>query len=409
MIIRSAVQCETCDSVVTVRIGMGQGVSQEHTVKCLGCKEPMSFGMNVDYQSLSTEVFAIDGCKIVKGPAYGVGPVINVDANFVVPEDMVNEDFSFHRLTQMEDIVKAAEAYGPLPTTRFDPDAPRRPSADHVSEWKQLKKAISLSSNGKMKLANRKVIEANEEYYSDDPLAGPTDWLFRFTLKFIGRKHGVVFNEMMSEFRTIAKAHACDDLMDHYAAKMVTERFRRYREIYTDFFSKHSQFAQVTLQAGLGLAPSSEMVATSIQFDQVKSFYGDAYEVFAGSVDFLAMLNNIKRGRKFDEFETLTLDKYMKLDNSSKFNPFETNTVFMALCVEKDNQLRNASHHKGIALDEDGRTLKFRAGKGGSGDEQVMTYASYLYRSVTLFLQISVLAAVELTICSGSKIDLPFD
>lgn len=408
MIIRSAVKCETCDAVATVRIGMGQGVRQEHTVSCLECKEPMSFGMTVDYENLGTDVFAIDGCDIVDGPAYGIGPVINVDASFVVPEGMSNEDATFHRLSQMDDIIKAAEAYGPLPAAVIDPDALRRPSTDHVSEWKHLKKAISLSSNGKTKLAHQKVTWATEEYYADDPLTGPTDWFFRFTLKFLGRKHGVQFKAMMVEFRGIARTHACDSLMDHYAATMVEERFSRYREIYTDFFSKHSQFAQVALQAGLGLAPVDDMVATSVQFDQVKSFYGDAYEVFAGSVDFLAMLNNVKHGRKFDEFETLTLDKYQKLDNASKFNPFGTNTVFTALCVERDNQLRNASHHKGIKMDADGRTLRYRAGKGGKGKEE-MTYASYLYRSVTLFLQISTLAAVELTICSGSKIDLPFD
>lgn len=409
MIIRSAVQCETCDSVATVRIGMGQGVRQEHTVNCLGCKEPMSFGMTVDYQNLSTDVFAIDGCNIVDVPSNSVGSVINVDASFAVPEGMTNKDFSFHRLTQMIEIIGAAQAYGPLPTTKIDPDRPRRPSADHVSEWKHLKKAISLSSNGKAKLAGKKVTWATQEYYPHDPLTGPSDWFFRFTLTFLGRKHGVRFKAMMDEFRAIAGSHACDKLMDHYAENMINERFRRYREIYTDFFSKHSQFAQVALQAGLGLAPADDMVVTSVQFDQVKSFYGDAYEVFAGSVDFLAMLNNIKNGRKFDEFETLTLEKYQKLDNSSKFNPFVTNTVFMALCAEKDNQLRNASHHKGINMESDGRLLRFRAGRGGTGDEQEMSYASYLYRSVTLFLQISVLAAVELTICSGSKIDLPFD
>jgi hypothetical protein len=335
--------------------------------------------------------------------------VINVDASFVVPQGMANQDVTFHRLTQTMDIIKAAEAYGPLPTTRFDPDAPRRPSADHASEWKQLKKAISLSSNGKTKLANKKLTSATEEFYENDPLTGPTDWFFRFTLKFIGRKHGVQFKAITEEFRTIASAHACDDIMDHYATKMVEERFGRYREIYTDFFSKHSHFAQVTLQAGLGLEPADDMVATSVQFDQVKSFYGDAYEVFSGSVDFLAMLNNVKQGRQFDEFQTLTLDQFQKLDNASKFNTFATNTVFTALCAEKDNQLRNASHHKGIKMGADGRTLIYRAGKGGTGSEREMSYTSYLYRSVTLFLQISVLAAAELTICSGSKIDLPFD
>jgi len=409
MIIRSAVECETCDAVVTIRIGMGQGIRQEHTIRCPNCKEPMSFGMTVDYENLSTDVFAIDGCEIVEVPNNWGGPVINVDASFAIPEEMVDKDFTFHRLTKMFEIVKAAEVYGPLPITKFDPDAPRRPSADHVSEWKHLKKAISLSSNGKAKLAGKKITWATQEYYADEPLTGPSDWFFRFTLKFMGRKHGAIFRAMVDEFRSISSSHACDDLVDYYAEKMVEERFRRYREIYTDFFSKHSQFGQVVLVAGLGLEVATDVVATSVQFDQVKSFYGDAYEVFAGSVDFLAMLNNIKHGRKFDEFESLTLEKYHKLDNSSKFNPFTTNTVFMALCAEKDNQLRNASHHKGIKMDSDTRSLRFRAGKGGTGDEQEMSYASYLYKSVTLFLQISVLAAVELTMCSGSKIDLPFD
>lgn len=409
MIIRSALQCETCEAIFTVRIGMGQGIRQEHTVNCHECQEPMSFGMTVDYSELSTDVFAIDGCSIVEVPAYGTGPVVNVDANFVVPEGMTDQDVTFHRLTQMQEMMEAAEGFGPLPSQKFDPFAPRRPTADHLSEWKNLKKAVSLASNGRTKLANKKVTDGTAEYYADDPLSGPTDWFFRFTLKFMGRKHDAHFNSMMDEFRSIAATHDCSDLLSHYAESMVKDRFTLYREVYTDFFSKHAQFAQVSFQAGLGIAPSDDMVATSVQFDQVKSFYGDAYEVFAGSVDFLAMLNNVKHGRAFDEFETLTMDKYQKLDNSSKFNPFGTNAVFTALCSEKDNQLRNASHHKGIRIDADGKTLRYRAGKGGTGPEQELTYANYLYRSVTLFLQISVLVAVELTMCSANKIELPFD
>ena len=409
MIIRRALRCETCEAIVTVRIGMGQGVRQEHTVSCCECQEPMSFGMTVDYSQLSTNVFAIEGCTIVETPAYGTGPVINVDANFLVPEEMTNQDATFHRLTQMQEIIKAAEGFGPIPTEEFDPYAPRCPIMDHLSEWKSLKKAVSLASNGRVKLANRKVTEGTAEYYADDPLSGPSDWFFRFTLKFIGPKYVAHFRSIIDEIRTIAAAHDCSALLNYYAASLVEDRFARYREIYTDYFSKFSQFSQVSFQTGLGIAPSNNMVATSVQFDQVKSFYGDAYEVFAGSVDFLAMLNNVKHGRAFDKFETLTMDKYRKLDNASKFNPFSNNPVFTALCAEKDNQLRNASHHKGIRIDADGKTLRYRAGKGGTGSEIEITYASYLHRSVALFFQISVLAAVELTVCSSNKIDLPFD
>ncbi len=409
MIIRSAVQCETCDGVVTVRIGMGQGVRQEHTISCPSCKEPISFGMTVNYDELSTNVFAVEGCTVVEAPVRGTGPIMNVDANFVVPAHMAGEDVMFHRLSQLIDMAKASEEFGPLPIYEFDPNATRRPTADHLSEWKQLKKAMSLASNGKAKLAEKKMIAGSAEYYPDERLDGLNDWLFRFTLKLLGRKHGSNFKNTITEIRNITYNHDCTDFIRYYSENMVEIRFQRYREIYTDFFSKYSQFSQVVFHSGLGLYPSENMVATSVQFDLVKSFYGDAYEIFSSSVSLFAMLNNIKNGRTYDQFETIKLDQYLKLDNSSKFNPFSANSVFISLCEEKDNHLRNASHHKGIIIDQDGRILRYRAGKGGTGQEEEMTYARYLYRSATLFLQICVLVAVELTICSGRKIKMPFD
>jgi hypothetical protein len=158
----------------------------------------------------------------------------------------------------------------------------------------------------------------------------------------------------------------------------------------------------------LGLQPPDDSVATSVEFDVVKSFYGDAYEVFAGSVDFFAMLNNVKLGREFSEFDQLTLKNYYKITNASKFNPFSTNAAFIAVCEEKDNQLRNASHHRGLKIDQEGRTISFKAGKGGTGDEQQLSYAEYLDRSSRIFLQICVLVATELVFCTTVKIYLPF-
>lgn len=409
MIIRCGLKCDTCGTVIAVRIGMGQGVEQDHTINCIECNEPISFGMKVNYTEISTDVFAIDGCSIVETPPFGASPVINVDANFVIPGDMVNKDIMFHRIIQTQRMMEAAEKFGPLAVRQFDIHAPRHPIADYLSEWKQVKKAVSLSCNGKEKLADKKVKSGSDEYYANDPLDGPTDWFFRFTLKFLGQKYNSFFHRITNEISSITNAHNCRTLIDHYATTMVKMRFQRYREIYTDFFSKYSQFSQVLFQAALGLPPSDDMVATSVQFDIVKSFYGDAFEVFAGSVDFLAMLNNVKSGREYDQFSTIDLGKYLKLDNASKFNPFSGNAVFIGLCEERDNQIRNASHHKGIQIDAGGLTLRYRSGKGGSGDEQEMTYSSYLYRSVCIFFQICVLAATELVFCEAHKIDLPFD
>lgn len=409
MIIRSAVACETCDQVITVRIGMGQGIRQEHTIQCSNCSEPISFGMNVDYDNLGTEVFAIENCIIVPGPPAGTGPVMNVDANFTVPAGMADQDFSFHRISQMQEMVEAAKELGPLSTAVIDSDAPRRPSSDFSSEWKQLKKAVSLTANSHSKLALRRMNEASEEHYADHPLGSVSDWFNRFTTKLLGMKYRSRFQALLKEFSDIQDVHDVKPLLKHYEANMVEDRFARYREIFTDFFSKYEQFSQVIFRAALGLKLSDDLVATSVQFDSVKSFYGDAFEVFAGSVDLLAMMNNVKSGRDFDQFEKLTLDKYLKLDNSSKFNPFSGNVAFNELCEEQDNQLRNASHHKGFRIDKDGRIITYRAGKGGTGEPQEITFAEYLYRSVCLFLQICVLVCIELALCSGTGIKPPFD
>jgi hypothetical protein len=88
-------------------------------------------------------------------------------------------------------------------------------------------------------------------------------------------------------------------------------------------------------------------VASSVDFDATRMFYGNAFEAFASSVDILAYLNNMRAGRPFDQFERLTQKEYLKLDKGSCFDAFASVPAFAALCEERDNQLRNASHHGG--------------------------------------------------------------
>lgn len=53
----------------------------------------------------------------------------------------------------------------------------------------------------------------------------------------------------------------------------------------------------------------------------------------------------------------MTLKKYRELDNAGKFNPSASNAAFKELCVEIDNQIRNASHHRGIKLSADRQSV----------------------------------------------------
>jgi hypothetical protein len=127
--------------------------------------------------------------------------------------------------------------------------------------------------------------------------------------------------------------------------------------------------------------------------------YGNLFEGFTSLIELPVLLNNLLQGRKHDEFAQLTLTGYRRLDKASRCNPFSSTPAFFVLCEEADNQLRNASHHGGIKFEPSTQTISYRAGKGGTGDEQSMAYAEYLTRCVRLFLQILTVLRMELMLC----------
>src|SRR5262245_20334808 len=99
MIIRSSFKCTTCGQIHTVRIGMGQEEHQTHRFPCMGCGEQMAIGMHVDYVRLGWRTEAIENAEqTAEEPG---APIVNVDANFLVPEHERHRDVWFPRLSQM--------------------------------------------------------------------------------------------------------------------------------------------------------------------------------------------------------------------------------------------------------------------------------------------------------------------
>ena len=139
------------------------------------------------------------------------------------------------------------------------------------------------------------------------------------------------------------------------------------------YFEDYGDFGQVHFHVAKGLEVPAGNVASSVDFDATRMFYGNAFEAFASSVDILAYLNNMLEGRPFNQFEKLTQKEYLKLDKASRFDAFAGVPAFDALCDERDNQLRNASHHGGMKLDRKTQTIRYRAGKGGTGPSSAWT------------------------------------
>ena len=76
-------------------------------------------------------------------------------------------------------------------------------------------------------------------------------------------------------------------------------------------------------------------------------------------------------------------------------------------CDQVHNQLRNASHHGSMSFDKDTQTISYRAGKGGTGQENQLPYLKYLSRCVVMFLQIVTLLRVEIMVCHSTDRRFP--
>lgn len=103
----------------------------------------------------------------------------------------------------------------------------------------------------------------------------------------------------------------------------------------------------------------------------------------------------------------MTREQYLRLDKSSRFRCFEDRPEFSSIATEADNVLRNASHHGGFIFDPKSQDIAYRAGKGGQGDEQHISYTDYLRRCTEIFMQSMVLFRLELVLASGANLRAP--
>jgi len=408
MIVRSSFKCITCSQIHTVRIGMGQETRQTHRFPCMNCGEDMVVALNIDYQAVAHWTEAIENAELAE--EVPGAPIINVDANFIVPENERHVDFAFPRLSQLRERTEVAKKYGSLvsvpdiPSEMLDQRPFRRP--DYAEEWRLLRKAWSLHRRERHHLAQQKLEAASKVLYKTDPLLDLLDWLWRFVL-FIGQPHyEAPFLAAFNTIRPLLRKPEFADFAAYYNG-IASDRSDRYFELMKAYFECYSDFGQVHFHVAKGLDVPAGNVASSVDFDATRMFYGNAFETFASSVDILAYLNNMLAGRPFSQFEKLTQREYLRLDKASRFDAFASVPSFAALCMERDNQLRNASHHGGMKMDRKTQTIRYRAGKGGTGSEQRVDYGTYLVRSAKLFLQTMTLLRVEIMMCHATGTQPP--
>jgi hypothetical protein len=177
---------------------------------------------------------------------------------------------------------------------------------------------------------------------------------------------------------------------------MATENLDRYFETFQEFFNCYSDFSQNLIHIKYGIELPSDFVASSHAFSKTKLFYGNAFETLTSNIVVLACLNNIDGGRKFDQFVTMDLNKYLTINKADRCKSFKDVVQFQRLCACLDSTIRNASHHGGMKLIEKGKVIQYRS--GGSGQLRKMSYLSYLNQCNEIMISCCALLALELII-----------
>lgn len=408
MIVRSPFKCATCGQIHTVRIGMGHETRQTHRFPCVSCGEDMVVALNVDFQKVMHWTEGVENAELTTEELGA--PIVNVDANFIIPENERHADMAFPRLHQLHEMAEIAEKQGSLISAASIPDGMlgerpyRRP--DFAEEWRILRKAWSLHRRGQDQISRKKITVASDLFYKTDPLRDLRDWLWRFTL-FIGQPHyEAPFRRAIDLIGPLTHEASFREFAEFYDG-VAKERGERYFDLIKEYFNGYNDFNQVHFLIAKGMDVPEGSVASSIDFDTTRMFYGDAFETFASCVDIFAYLNNLKSGRPFNEFAQLTQREYLKLDKAGRFEAFAAVPAFINICEERDNQIRNASHHGNMRIEKRTQVIRYRIGKGGMGAEQRMDYATYLARSAKLFLQAMTLFRLEIMMCYSTGIRPP--
>lgn len=403
MITREYAACEECGTVHVLRIGIGVEPVQAHQFACTHCGSEMNLRLEMG-------VGTTYGPNAIKAEPDDSATIINLHPSFVFGKDEIHSSDAFPSLDQgakMFRALLAARARVGLPPTLddFAPNEP--PQARTTQEWDALRATWSLTRNGKTDFAAKRMKKFLDAYPYPDRPETLADWLFQFTTKITQPFFEHHFEQL---FEQLQKAIENDDFprfTEYYGGQLSADHGQRYFELMKAYLGQFTEFSQVHHAVAFGLPVDDTFRTGSANFDVTRMIYGNAFEAHASNVLVLALLNNLIAGRPFDAFEALTLDAYLKLDKAGRFNAFAANPGFAAICYEADNQLRNASHHGGMTFDRASGTIHYRAGKGGQGDVKTMSYARYLARCTTIFIEAMLLLRLELLIADKFKVRWP--
>ncbi|RXK03832.1 hypothetical protein CRV02_01155 [Arcobacter sp. CECT 8989] len=415
---RISVECDTCSQGIVFRVGIGGEKIQLFSVACPKCKQKVGLELLLNSKPSSFEGIPMKhfmatvkeyiNCHYKDEEADFIP--INLHAELVYPKIHINEKFLIPSTMVAQTLMEHAEKKGIFNYDDLTNPTPFGPSfisvfdalsgdANLSSDWFIIKKAYQLNEAGLNDLSQKEL----EKYSNLASLPKNGRYLENIISDFLFRyiaPNTKLYIDIEDEFEKARNLnnHELKELSDYYKNDLKKFHLKNYIEIFDDYFNNYKDFNRILLNNKIELHPESgtESIICPIDFDKIKMYYGNAYEFFTSHIITLVCVNNILQNRKYDQFEHMTFNKYLKdVSKESKSKPLHNNVNLKKFTDILESTIRNASHHKWFYVDETNiGMLKYRS--GGTGAEQTISYVDYLYKCNEITMRLAVLLLIEI-------------
>ncbi|MGW02407.1 hypothetical protein EEP06_03525 [Salmonella enterica] len=388
MVIRGYGKCNTCNTGYMLRAGVGVEKYQLHHFDCRSCELPIVIAVRAKPPEAHFEAEDnISLCGIIEDDYI----VINLHPNFAFTLKSLHDEKAFPSIEYNERIIPHLRL---IPNSKLQDTATQFDIPNTKELWGLVKNILTLESKKEQRKILQKTIKNYEKqrnkYVNNTIILTPHDALFNFLDSLFYPRINQLLEPALKLVTDIKKSFPDEfsRFVVFFKNDIKNEQYIRYVSIFSDFFKIHSQLGQLMVHARINESDVDDKIVGSKSFDDVKLYYGQAYETITSSFVTLAALNNIKNSRKFDEFKSMSLNKYIKdVEKAKRAKPFENTPEFFVFSDDLDSSLRNGSHH--AAIWKDGEKVFYRS--GGAGQERNITYANYLHMCNKLTISLAAL------------------
>jgi hypothetical protein len=399
-VLRGYAKCATCGKNYILRAGVGTERDQPHTFDCKSksCRLPISVIVRANPPHAH---FEPEENVIIDDSEGENAVVLNLHPFFAFNSEQIHDLRAFPSLLYGS---KIAPYLRPVPNRNFlgiqtQDIAPQFNVPNASNLWTTVRNIFLLQEGVEEAKMIKKAVEHYEKqrqkYFVETKLSSAKDVAFNFFDSLFYPRFEELLKPLFALICNIKNDYPQEFLkfLKFYLINLKEGHLRQYISIFSDYFKIYNQLSQMVVHSRISDEDVDDKIVGSKSFENVKLYYGQAYESLTGFFVIFACLNNILLGRPYDQFQLMTLNKYMNdVSKEKKADPFKQTQPFYAFTDGLDSTLRNGSHHASIWRNEE--KILYRS--GGTGAQREIPYSRYLHWCNKLTISLAVLFVIEL-------------